>query len=100
MISVTTVNTTSAKPGDTLTYTIYSHNIGTAGAADIVINNPVPSGSSFVEGSATGQGTAITVSRGPASGQKQGKASAITWKYKSAFQPGDSRSVSFKVIAQ
>jgi uncharacterized repeat protein (TIGR01451 family) len=100
MVSTTTVNKTSVSPGDTLIYTIYSHNIGTAPAADIVINNPVPEGSTYIEGTAAGTGTTVSVSREPSNGTQAGRAKSISWNYSSPFLPGEERSVSFQVIAR
>jgi uncharacterized repeat protein (TIGR01451 family) len=100
MVSITTVNKTSVSPGDTLIYTIYSHNIGTAPAADIVINNPMPEGSTYIEGTAAGTGTTVSVSREPSNGTQAGRAKSISWNYNNPFLPGEERSVSFQVIAR
>lgn len=95
MISVTTVNKTMAHPGDTLTYTIYYHNIGTAPAADITLTNPIPTGAVYIEKSAAGPGTTITIARAGQSAKSA--ATSVAWKYKTPFLPGEERFVSFKV---
>lgn len=48
--------------GDTLIYTLSYSNRGDEAAIDAVIDNPVPKGTSYVAGSATGAGAEITFS--------------------------------------
>lgn len=50
---VKTVNRTTAKIGDILTYTVSFTNSGTAAADNVVISDPIPSGTSYVAGSTT-----------------------------------------------
>jgi uncharacterized repeat protein (TIGR01451 family) len=100
MISATTANKTSTSPGDTVEYTIYSHNIGTGAATDISVNNIIPRGTVYLEGSATNDESSISLSREEAQLPKQGRVTNITWKFTSPFTPGEEKSVRFKVIVQ
>jgi uncharacterized repeat protein (TIGR01451 family) len=56
------VPTTQAASGDTLVYNLTYSNKGDEAATDAVIDNPIPKGSSYVAGSATGSGADITFS--------------------------------------
>ncbi len=47
------VNTTQAGVGDTLTYTILIQNTGTVPATNIIFQDPIPSGATFVANSVT-----------------------------------------------
>lgn len=49
-------------PGDTITYTISYNNTGTETATNAVIDDPVPDGTIYIPGSATGAGSDITFS--------------------------------------
>jgi uncharacterized repeat protein (TIGR01451 family) len=98
MVTVTSADKTTDHPGDTLTYTITSDNIGTGPAADIEINNKIPAGSAYIENSAEGEGSDITVTRGPVDKTGTGVANQLTWKFKTPISPGEERRVSFKVI--
>ena len=44
---------TEVQPGDTITYTIIYKNDGTADAINVVITDPIPSGTVYVDKSAT-----------------------------------------------
>lgn len=87
-------------PGDTLTYTIHAVNIGTAGALEAVINNAIPTGVAYVEGSATGSGTEIAFSRGQAAPPAIPAVTAITWKFNSEIKGGEERWVQYKVVVR
>ncbi len=54
------VKTTS--PGDTIMYTLEYENKGDEVATDVLINDPIPQGTSYVAESATGPGSDITYS--------------------------------------
>lgn len=56
------VPASEAVSGDTLTYTLVYRNNGDETAKDAVVNNPVPSGSTYIGNSATGPGSEITFS--------------------------------------
>jgi len=49
-------------PGDEVIYTIHYMNVGKESADSVVITNPVPSHMMYKDGSASGEGTAITFS--------------------------------------
>lgn len=59
---VTRETATSVVPGTEVIYTITARNTGTEPAAHVVVTNPVPAETVYVEGSATGAGAAITFS--------------------------------------
>jgi len=56
------VPTAQATSGDTLVYSLVYSNKGDEAATDAVIDNPVPKGSSYIAGSATGAGAEISFS--------------------------------------
>jgi uncharacterized repeat protein (TIGR01451 family) len=89
---------TSGSPGDTITYTIYYHNIGTASAVNVKLTNPVPAGAKYMEGSAKGLGSEFSFKRAPASPPNVSEISEITWTLKNEIPPGQERSASYKVI--
>jgi uncharacterized repeat protein (TIGR01451 family) len=95
LAAITSVDRPHTISGDTLTYTIEYHNIGTAPGKDVEINNPMPSGARYLEDSAEGDGGAVTVAR-----SAQNDAVSIQWKSAAAIQPGEHRSVRFKVVIQ
>jgi uncharacterized repeat protein (TIGR01451 family) len=88
----------SGSPGDTITYTIYYHNIGTASAVNVKLTNPVPAGSMYVEGSIKGTGSEFSFKRAPATPPNVSEISEITWTLKNDILPGQERSASYKVI--
>ena len=53
---------TSVVPGTEVIYTITARNTGTEPASNVVVNNPVPAQTMYVDGSAFGADTVITFS--------------------------------------
>ena len=88
----------SGSPGDTITYTIYYHNIGTASAVNVKLTNPVPAGSKYIEGSIKGTGSEFSFKRVPVAPPNVSEISEITWTLKNDIPPGQERSASYKVI--
>jgi len=80
-LTLTKVARTAIHPGDSLTYTLKYGNVGTADAQNVVIRDPVPSGSSFV--SATNGGTNV--------------AGVVTWNLGTVPAGLTDQSVSFTV---
>ena len=95
VIALTRVNRQNTNPGDTVLYTIVYHNIGTAPAKDITINNPIPSGTRFIENTAEGEGGTVGFTR-----SDQNVVSSIEWKFETQIMPGESRSARFSVVVQ
>lgn len=87
-------------PGDTITYTITYHNIGTSAAQDIVISNPVPAKTVYVERSAAGDEAEITVDRRKVNPPQVGEVTGVNWKVKKKVAPGQEGTVSFKAVVQ
>ena len=102
-----------AVPGNTMMYTITFENISDQAVTGIVINDPLPNNSKYVENSATGKNTDITFSTDGTSfnvpaklklKDKSGKtwtASAdkythIRWVHKQPLKPGEIGTVTFK----
>ncbi|HLX11967.1 MAG TPA: DUF11 domain-containing protein [Bacteroidota bacterium] len=98
MVQEVTADETAKNPGDTVVYTVTCDNIGTAPAAEIQIQNRIPAGARYIEDSAEGEGSDITIARNPAQQPQIGAATAITWKFKTPFAPGEERLVKFKVV--
>ena len=67
---------TSVVPGTEVIYTITAKNTGTEPASNIVVNNPVPENTVYVDGSAFGADTEITFSVD--GGKSYGKAAELT----------------------
>lgn len=59
---ITRSQATRVVPGSEVIYTITAHNTGKDKADSVVITNPVPEHTQYVDGSATGEGTVITFS--------------------------------------
>lgn len=100
LAAITTTDRNSVTPGDTLTYTIVYHNIGTAAATDITISNPISANTVYVDNSASGAGSTITVEREKVTLPKVGVVKSVSWNFKEAIYPGEERSAKFKVILQ
>ena len=87
-------------PGDTLTYKIYYHNIGTDNAANMSVSGPIPEGTAYIEGSASGEGTTITLERKKAAVPQTGAVINITWNDQRILKPGEERWVEYKVVTR
>jgi|GEM_PF-5381769 len=96
IIAVTKANKLSTISGDTILYSIVYHNIGTDGATDVNLNNSIPNGTVYIDESAGGNGSSLTVTRETLS-DATNRVSSITWNYKDAIMPGDERIAFFKV---
>lgn len=102
-------------PGSTVIYTIAYEHIGDSPAEDVVITNPVPQNTVYVDGSAKGEDTRIVFSvdggktYGPAdkltvpaeNGEQRAAQAAdythIRWLKRSDLENGEAGTVSFKV---
>jgi uncharacterized repeat protein (TIGR01451 family) len=100
VVAVSQANKSTTRPGDTLTFLLYSHNIGTAAATENTLNNIIPVGTQYIEGSAEGAGSTISFTRTEAVLPQIGLVSNITWKFKDPIYPGEELTASFKVIIQ
>jgi uncharacterized repeat protein (TIGR01451 family) len=100
LIIVTTADKQSTQPADTVTYTLVCVNVGLGSAADVVLKNPIPDGTRYIESSAAGQGTDISVERESKPAPQQGAATVVQWKLNEPLQPGAEKIVSFKVIVR
>lgn len=96
LVVVNAVNKEKFSQSDTASYTLVCANIGTGEAINVVLGNPVPKGSRYIEGSATTLGMIFKVENGN-EGQS-GEAQSLTWTIPRAFKPGEERIVSFKVV--
>ena len=100
IVVVNAISKANAQPGDTVTYTLICKNIGTGDATNIQLSNPVAAGTVYLEGSATGEGTDISVDRETAAPSQSGTATMLRWKLKDALKGGKELTVTFKVIVQ
>jgi len=85
-------------PGDTVTYRVVCTNVGTGNATNVVLRNPVPAGTAYLDGSATTAGMALSfdMSGDPPSAL----VSVIKWTLSEPLKPGEERIVGFKVVAR
>ncbi|MFZ1977108.1 MAG: DUF11 domain-containing protein [Bacteroidota bacterium] len=87
-------------PGDTLTYKIYYDNIGTDDAANMSVSGPIPEGTTYIEGSAAGEGTKISFERKKAAAPQTGAVININWIDQRLLKPGEERWVEYKVVTR
>jgi len=81
-------------------FLLYSHNIGTAAATANALNNIIPAGTSYLEGSAEGKGSTIIYTRKESKLPQIGQVTNITWKFQDPMYPGEQRTASFRVEIQ
>jgi uncharacterized repeat protein (TIGR01451 family) len=98
LVIITTANKQSTQPTDTVTYTLICVNTGLGNATEVVLTNPIPVGTRYVENSATGEKTEITVSRTTTAAPQLGEAKEVKWKLLEALSPGSEHTVTFKVV--
>jgi len=98
IVVVNTVSKTNAQPGDTVTYTLTCKNIGSGDATNVILTNPVPNGTSYLEGSVEGNGTETSLDREAATAPQSGAVTMLRWKLKEALRAGREQVVSFKVV--
>lgn len=91
-------NRNNPMPGDTILYTITYHNVGTAPAQDVVVSNPVPANTSYVDNSAAGEKAEVTLDRKKVPLPQQGEVTAVNWKIGRRLNPGDEGTVTFKAV--
>jgi len=101
-------------PGDVIKYSNHYTNTGSKPAENAVITNPVPNNTTYVDGSAFGDGAEITFSidkgktfdspgklfkteKGKKRNALAGEYTHIRWLIKSAIPPGKQGDVGFKV---
>jgi len=87
-------------PGDTITYTITYHNIGSSPAQDVVISNPIPALTTYVENSAAGEMAEVSIDRKKVAPPQQGEVTGVNWKVTKRINPGEEGTVSFKAIVR
>ena len=98
LVIVTTANKQSTQPTDTVTYSVVCINTGLGNATEVVVSNPIPAGTRYVENSATGEKTEITVTRSTVAAPQQGEAKEVRWKLLEALGAGCEQIVTFKVV--
>lgn len=91
-------NRNNPLPGDTILYTITYHNVGTAPAQDVVVSNPVPASTSYVDNSAAGEKAEVTLDRKKVPLPQQGEVTGVNWKIGRRLNPGDEGTVTFKAV--
>ncbi len=87
-------------PGDTITYFITYHNIGTSPAEELTISNPIPANTKYLDKSAQGEDTEITLERKKVNLPQIGAVTSISWKVKKRINPGDEGTVSLRAVIQ
>jgi uncharacterized repeat protein (TIGR01451 family) len=94
LVVVNTADKEKLQQSDTASYTIICANIGMGEATNVVLNNPIPNGMRYVEGSATSTGTLFTAER------KNAAQANLRWTLSQPLKPGEEKIVSFKVVMQ
>ena len=100
---IVVVNTTSkpnAQPGDTVTYTLVCKNVGTGDATNVVITNPIPTGTLYLAGSASDTDMDVELDRENAPAPQMNPVTQIKWTLKNALRSGDEQNIVFKVLIQ
>ncbi|MHB1050009.1 MAG: hypothetical protein ACYC09_08025 [Bacteroidota bacterium] len=100
IVIVNTSDKESAQPADTVTYRIYCINVGKGPVSDVVITNPIATGTRYLEGSAGGSDTQITFERTEAPLPQTGVVKEISWKFSTPIEVGAEKHVEFKVVIQ
>ncbi len=100
IVVVNMISKPNAQPGDTVTYTLVCKNIGQGDATNVQLSNPVPNGTVYLEGSASAEGTELSVDRGIANPPQSGGATLIRWKLKDPLKGGKEQIVNFRVVIQ
>jgi uncharacterized repeat protein (TIGR01451 family) len=94
LLIISSTDRTSIRPSDTVALTLICVNVGTKGASGVTLKNPVPPGTAFMDGSATGEGTEVLYDR------EAGTVRNVKWKMTGELKPGDEQVVSFKAVVQ
>lgn len=100
VVIVTSMDKKAAQPKDTVTVTLTCMNIGNAAASNVVMSNPIPQGTSFLEGSAFGETTVISFVRSGGALPALGSVSSVSWRVNGDLMAGEERVAGFKVIVQ
>jgi uncharacterized repeat protein (TIGR01451 family) len=93
------VDRASARPGETLTYTITYRNLGPDPLSSIQITDATPAWTVFASAACGTLGTGLT-GCGLATAPPPGTGGALRWQLAGALAPGASGSVSFQVVVQ
>lgn len=93
-------SSSTTTPGDTITYTISYINIGSGTAVGAAITDSIPSGLTYLEGSAKGDNTEVSIERKSSVGNQLGEASLVQWKIMKPILPGEGGSVSLKAVVR
>jgi uncharacterized repeat protein (TIGR01451 family) len=100
IVVVNMISKADAQPGDTVTYTLVCKNIGIGDATNIQLSNPVPNGTIYLDGSATGEGTEMSFDREAAIPPQPSVVTLLRWKLKDALKGGKEQIVTFRVVVQ
>jgi uncharacterized repeat protein (TIGR01451 family) len=100
---VKSVDRASAAPGESLTYSLTYTSGGSAAAYAVTVTDPIPAGTAYVPGSASGPGTTVSFSRD--GGATYGASDAppvshVRFTLAAPLIPGATGSVSFRVTLQ
>ena len=100
IVIVNMLSKENAQPGDTVTYTLVCKNIGAGTASDIILSNPIPAGTKYLDGSATAEGSELTIERNTVPPPQTSTVTLLKWKLKEILSGGKEQSVNFKVVIQ
>lgn len=98
VIVVNAVDRIRISQADTALYTLICANVGTGEAHNVVIGNPVPKGSRYLDGSATSVGMVFQhIGKGEG---ESGLTSGLKWSLQDALKPGEEKIISFKLVLE
>lgn len=96
LVVVNTADKERLQQSDTAAYTIICTNVGTGDASNVVLGNPIPKGTKYLQNSATTLGTKFEVTKGLQSAGEE----SLKWTLVNPLKPGEERMLSFKLILQ
>jgi uncharacterized repeat protein (TIGR01451 family) len=96
LLIVSATDKQNLRPADTVALTLVCINIGGRGASGVVLNNPIPMGTHYLDRSATGEGTEVIYDREGSTGTVK----SVKWKVQGELKPGEEQIVGFKAVVQ
>lgn len=97
VVIVSATGSASVNPRDTVSMTLVCVNVGNQSASDVMVNNPLPQGTSYLDNSASGDRMRVEYEHGDGA---DGAVRAVRWMMTGELKPGEDRIARFKAIVQ